>query len=92
MLRWMYWTWQTGLFFVLLFGAIAAIGITARFSPDHGRKGFLPISTTRGDRLFLGVVFGCVILLLWLAFFGTAFVSIGLLLAGIWFLVEFVWG
>jgi len=53
---WMAWTLPTALFF----GAIATIlaGMTVRElrSPCIERKGFLPISTTRGDRLFIGLL------------------------------------
>ncbi|WP_324734337.1 DUF2160 domain-containing protein [Pseudomonas paeninsulae] len=53
---WMAWTLPTALFF----GTIAAIlaGMTAweLRSPCIERKGFLPISTTRGDRLFIGLL------------------------------------
>jgi predicted small integral membrane protein len=53
---WMAWTLPTALFF----GGIAMIliGMTVweLRSPCIERKGFLPISTTRGDRLFIGLL------------------------------------
>lgn len=53
---WMAWTLPTALFF----GAIALmlVGMTVWEvrSPCVERKGFLPISTTRGDRLFIGLL------------------------------------
>lgn len=36
-------------------------------SPTHERKGFLPIPTTRGDRLFIGLLTAAYINLAWLA-------------------------
>ena len=56
MLNWMAWTQPTALFF----GAIALILIAMTVweikSPCVERKGFLPITTTRGDRLFIGLL------------------------------------
>ncbi|MGM0784310.1 MAG: DUF2160 domain-containing protein [Pseudomonadota bacterium] len=55
-MEWMVWTTPTAVFFA----AIAAIllGMTAWeiASPTVERKGFLPIATTRGDRLFIGLL------------------------------------
>ncbi|WP_163574595.1 DUF2160 domain-containing protein [Halomonas faecis] len=55
-MEWMVWTTPTAIFFA----AIAAIllGMTAWeiASPTVERKGFLPIATTRGDRLFIGLL------------------------------------
>lgn len=36
-------------------------------SPTHERKGFLPIATTRGDRLFIGLLTAAYVNLAWLA-------------------------
>ncbi len=56
MLGWMAWTTPVA----VLFGAIGAllIGMTLweLRSPSVTRRGFLPIATTRGDRLFIGVL------------------------------------
>jgi predicted small integral membrane protein len=53
---WMAWTLPTAIFF----GAIALIlvGMTVWEirSPCAERRGFLPIATTRGDRLFIGLL------------------------------------
>ncbi len=53
---WMAWTLPTAIFF----GAIALIlvGMTVweMRSPCAERRGFLPIATTRGDRLFIGLL------------------------------------
>ena len=56
MMEWMAWTTPTALFF----GGIALIlaGMTTweLRSPSIPRRGLLPISTTRGDRLFIGLL------------------------------------
>jgi predicted small integral membrane protein len=60
--------------------------------PVVERKGFLPIATTPGDRLFIGLVFGLAIILLWLAFIGYAMLWFGALLTLVWFVVVCRWG
>ncbi len=56
MMEWMAWTTPTAAFF----GAIALLllGMTVweLRSPCIERRGFLPIATTRGDRLFIGLL------------------------------------
>ena len=52
---WMAWTWQTGLFFVLIAATLLVMtGLAVRY-PEAERIGVLRIPTTRGDRLFLSV-------------------------------------
>jgi predicted small integral membrane protein len=46
MLDWMVWTTPVAVFF----------GCVALMSPTKLTKGFLPIETTRGDRLFIGLL------------------------------------
>ena len=66
MMGWMAWTLPTALFF----GAIALIliGMTVwqLISPSVERRGKLPISTTRGDRLFIGLLASAFIHLGWI--------------------------
>lgn len=56
MLNWMAWTQPTAIFF----GAIAFILVVMTVweirRPCIERKGWLPIATTRGDRLFIGLL------------------------------------
>jgi predicted small integral membrane protein len=92
MFYWMYWTWQSVVFFAALFGAIAVLGVLGVRKPDFGRKGFLPIVTTRGDRLFIGVVTAAAILLIWMAFLGTTLLGVGAAVAAVWFVAQAIWG
>lgn len=55
-LGWMYWTVPTAILFGGLFLTIAALGVWDRYAPSYPRKGFLPMPTTRGDRLFVGIL------------------------------------
>ncbi len=56
MFRWMAWTAPVAVFFVAIL--VMLIGMTAweLRSPTTLRRGFLPIATTRGDRLFIGLL------------------------------------
>ncbi len=89
---WMYWTWQSGLFFLAIFGAITLLAVLNKFSPNVDRKGFFPIETGRGDRLFIGILSTIAIFLIWLGLFGETMLWITAILAAIWFFIEFKWG
>ena len=67
-LAWMAWTWQTGLFFVGIASLLLIMTLLAVYRPETERVGVLRIPTTRGDRLFIG--------LLTAAFINLAFVAI----------------
>jgi len=56
MFDWMVWTTPVAVFFSCI--AMALIGMTVWEikSPTIKRRGFLPIATTRGDRLFIGLL------------------------------------
>jgi predicted small integral membrane protein len=88
----MYWTWQSGLFFIGIFGSIALLGVLNRYSPNVDRKGFLPIETSRGDRLFIGILSAIAFFLFWLGLFGENLLWVTAIITAIWFFVEFKWG
>ena len=56
MFDWMVWTTPVAVFFTCI--ALMLVGMTVweLKSPTVARKGFLPIVTTRGDRLFMGLM------------------------------------
>ena len=56
MFEWMAWTLPVAVFFTCI--ALMLVGMTVweRVSPTTLRKGWLPIRTTRGDRLFIGLL------------------------------------
>lgn len=56
MFDWMVWTLPTAIFFICIGLMLAAMTIWELKSPTIIRKGFLPIATTRGDRLFIGLL------------------------------------
>jgi predicted small integral membrane protein len=64
--QWMAWTLETALFFGAIAALIAAYTVWGLVSPSTPRRGLLPMSTTRGDRLFLGLMGSAWINLAWL--------------------------
>ena len=56
MFAWMAWTLPVAMFFISI--ALLLVGMTLweLRAPTLMRKGFLPIATTRGDRLFIGLL------------------------------------
>jgi predicted small integral membrane protein len=65
-LEWMAWTPHTALFFAFIVGLIATFTVWGLRKPSLPRKGFLPMETARGDRLFLGLLGSAFIHLGWL--------------------------
>ena len=56
MLDWMVWTLPVALFFGGVILMLAAMTVLELKWPTVLRRGFLPIATTRGDRLFIGLL------------------------------------
>ena len=56
MLEWMAWTTPVAVFFGSIVLLLAGMTVWELKSPTVLRKGFLPIATTRGDRLFIGLL------------------------------------
>ena len=56
MFDWMAWTLPVAVFFVCVVLMLAGMTLWEIKSPTVLRKGFLPIATTRGDRLFIGLL------------------------------------
>jgi predicted small integral membrane protein len=67
-LGWMAWTTPVAIFFVCV--GILLIGMTVWEirAPAMPRKGFLPLVTTRGDRLFIGLLAAAYVNLAWAGF------------------------
>jgi predicted small integral membrane protein len=56
MFEWMAWTTPVAVFFTCIVLMLAGMAVWEIRSPTVLRKGFLPIATTRGDRLFMGLL------------------------------------
>ena len=56
MFEWMAWTTPVAVFFTCIGLMLAVMTVCEVRWPTRARKGFLPIVTTRGDRLFIGLM------------------------------------
>ena len=56
MFNWMAWTLPVAVFFSCIVLMLVGMTVWELKSPTVMRKGFLPIATTRGDRLFIGLL------------------------------------
>ncbi len=68
---WMAWTRATMAFFIFVFASIAVMAVLEVRSPGgNERIGILRLATTRGDRLFIGLLGSAYIFLAWLGLVG----------------------
>ncbi|HEY9238322.1 MAG TPA: DUF2160 domain-containing protein [Burkholderiaceae bacterium] len=56
MFEWMAWTLPVAVFFCSIVLMLIGMTVWELKSPTVERKGWLPIATTRGDRLFIGLL------------------------------------
>ena len=56
MFEWMAWTTPVAIFFSCIVLMLIAMTVWEMKSPTRLRRGFLPLQTTRGDRLFIGLL------------------------------------
>jgi predicted small integral membrane protein len=56
MFEWMAWTLPVAVFFTCIVLMLIGMTVWELKSPTVERKGWLPITTTRGDRLFVGLL------------------------------------
>jgi predicted small integral membrane protein len=56
MFNWMAWTLPVAVFFTCIVLMLIGMTVWELKSPTVERRGFLPIATTRGDRLFIGLL------------------------------------
>lgn len=90
-MSWMSWTLPTAIFFIAIAFMLAGMTVWQLVLPTKERKGFLPIATTRGDRLFIGLLTSAFI---HLAFLGATDMDI-LVASGVsilWMLILMRWG
>ena len=87
----MAWTWPTAMFFSAILVMLMMMTAWELAQPTTERRGFLPMPTTRGDRLFIGLLGAAWIHLGWLLgseqplFWGSA-------VALVWFLAVMRFG
>ena len=91
MLEWMAWTQPVAIFFAAITLMLVTMTVLEVAWPTVERKGFLPMATTRGDRLFIGLLGAAFIHLGWLGFTELP-LWWGSLVALLWFVREMRWG
>jgi len=62
---WMAWTPPVAIFFTVIVLMLAGMSVWQMRSPSVERKGWLPMPTTRGDRLFIGLLSAAYVNLAW---------------------------
>ena len=70
MFDWMAWTLPVAVFFICIVLMLIGMTVWEIKSPTTMRKGFLPLETTRGDRLFIGLLSAAYVNLIFLGISG----------------------
>jgi predicted small integral membrane protein len=91
MLEWMAWTQPVAIFFSAIALMLVAMTVLEVVWPTTERKGFWPMATTRGDRLFIGLLGAAFIHLGWLGLTEWP-LWWGSVLALLYFAVQMRWG
>jgi len=90
-LAWMDWTVPTAIFFAVIAMMLVSMTVWQALAPSPERRGFLPIATTPGDRLFIGLLVSAYIHLAWIGL-TTATLWAALAISLVWMLVVMRWG
>ena len=69
MFDWMVWTVPTAVFFILIAILLLMMLLAEIIRPTIARRGFLRFTTTRGERLFIGLLLSAYLHLIWIGFF-----------------------
>jgi predicted small integral membrane protein len=64
-MKWMAWTPPTAGFFAAIALVLTVYTVWGVLSPSLPRRGLLPMATTRGDRLFVGLLVSAYVNLAW---------------------------
>ncbi|AZZ95271.1 MULTISPECIES: DUF2160 domain-containing protein [Hahella] len=90
-MNWMAWTVPTASFFTTIVLILIAMTVWELKSPSIERRGFLPLLTTRGDRLFIGLLGSAYIHLAFVGFTSMA-VWIATIISLLWMGIVMRWG
>jgi len=90
-LEWMAWTPFSAVFFITIFLMLCAMTVWQIVQPCIPRRGLLPIVTTRGDRLFIGLLSSAYIHLAWMGLTDLSlYIATGL--SVVWMIAVMRWG
>jgi len=90
-MEWMAWTLPTAMFFGSIALVLAGMTVLELRAPCVERRGFLPIATTRGDRLFIGLLVSAYLHLLVIGVTEWS-IWVASLLSLVWLLAVMRWG
>ena len=90
-LNWMVWTVPTAIFFSVIGVTLVVMAVWQSVAPSPERRGFLPIPTTPGDRLFIGLVVSGYMQLAWIGLVNAS-LWIALALCLVWMAAVMRWG
>jgi predicted small integral membrane protein len=90
-MEWMSWTALTAAFFAAIGVLLASMTVWELRSPSVERRGLLPIATTRGDRLFIGLLGSAYLHLLVIGVTDWS-IWVASLMSLVWLLVVMRWG
>lgn len=90
-LEWMAWTLPTAIFFTTIVCILVCMTIWQILSPCVKRRGFIPLSTTRGDRLFIGLLSSAYIHLAWIGLTNLS-IWIAFTISLVWMVLVMRWG
>ena len=90
-MTWMAWTLPTAIFFVCIAVVLFVMTLLELRYPTVRRRGWLPIATTRGDRLFITLLGAAFIHMVVIGVAGS-YVAGATLAAAIWAVLIMRWG
>ena len=90
-LAWMEWTLPTTIFFAVIAAMLLSMTVWQVVAPSPERRGFLPIATTPGDRLFIGLLVSAYINLAWIGLTNSS-LWFALAISIAWMMVVMRWG
>jgi predicted small integral membrane protein len=88
----MHWTVPSIAGVVGLILVIVLLNVYDVFKPGYMRKGFLPMETNRGDRVFVSILVSIVVWFLWLKFFPDRSIAYTLAVNAPLVFVLMMWG
>ncbi|RKF21328.1 hypothetical protein DBZ36_01350 [Alginatibacterium sediminis] len=88
---WMAWTLPSAIFFSTIGCMLVGMTIWELRSPSISRRGFIPLETSRGDRLFISLLSSAFIHLAFVGFTDFSLL-VPLTIAIIWLLIVMKWG
>lgn len=90
-MKWMAWSSTSAMFFIGIGLILLCMTIAEMKWPSIERKGFLPVVTSRGDRVFIALLSSAFLHLGFLAF-GEISLYVPLAISVVWFFILLRWG